>query len=120
MEAGQLGRLEVGNLDVVRDFTDVRDVVRGYRLLAVSGQPGEIYNLGSGTGTRIADAAEILRSLAKAPIEIYVDPAKVRPVDQPLLVADSSKLRAAVGWEPQYSIEQTLGDMLACCRKSVG
>ena len=65
VEAGRSGRVEVGNLDVIRDFTDVRDVVRAYRLLAQSGQPGEVYNLGSGSGTKIADALEYLRSLAR-------------------------------------------------------
>jgi GDP-4-dehydro-6-deoxy-D-mannose reductase len=119
VEAGRLPRVEVGNVDVIRDFTDVRDVVRAYRLLAAAGGPGEIYNLGSGSGTRIADAIEHLRSLANVPIEVHVDPAKVRPVDQPMLVADASKLRAAVGWEPQYSIQKTLADMLDFCRKSI-
>ena len=117
VEAGRAGRLEVGNLDIIRDFTDVRDVVRAYRMLAQSGQPGEVYNLGSGAGTRIADALEYLRSLARVPIEIHVDPARLRPVDQPMLVADASKLRAAVGWETRYSIEQTLADMLESWRK---
>jgi GDP-4-dehydro-6-deoxy-D-mannose reductase len=118
VEAGRASRLEVGNLDVIRDFTDVRDVVRAYRLLAQSGQPGEVYNLGSGSGTRIADAVDYLRSLAKVPIEIHVDSSKIRPVDQPLLVADASKLRAAVGWEPRHSIHETLADMLDFARQS--
>ena len=118
VEAGRSGRVEVGNLDVIRDFTDVRDVVRAYRLLAQGGQPGEVYNLGSGSGTRIADALEYLRSLARVPIEVHVDPARVRPVDQPMLVADASKLRAAVGWEIRYSIQETLGDMLELCGES--
>ena len=112
VEAGRKPRVEVGNLDVIRDFTDVRDVVRAYRLLATEGDPGEIYNLGSGRGTRLLDALEILRGLAGVPIEVHVDPARVRPVDQPLLVADASKLRAATGWEPRFSIEVTLADML--------
>jgi GDP-4-dehydro-6-deoxy-D-mannose reductase len=119
VEAGLKPRVEVGNLDIVRDFTDVRDVVRAYRLLAEKGEPGEIYNLGSGRGTKLADALEILRGLATSPIEVYVDPARVRPVDQPLLVADASKLRSAVGWEPLYSIEATLADMLEDWRKAV-
>jgi GDP-4-dehydro-6-deoxy-D-mannose reductase len=112
VEAGQKECVEVGNLDVIRDFTDVRDVVRGYRLLAAQGRSGEIYNLGSGRGTKIADALEHLRSVASRPVAVRVDPARVRPVDLPFLVADSSKLRAATGWEPGYSIEQTLADML--------
>jgi GDP-4-dehydro-6-deoxy-D-mannose reductase len=112
VELGRKARVEVGNLDVVRDFTDVRDVVRGYRLLSARGEAGEIYNLGSGRGTRLADALATLTSLARVPIEVHVDPARVRPVDLPLLVADPSKLRAATGWEPRISIEQTLADML--------
>lgn len=120
VEAGRLARLEVGNLDIVRDFTDVRDVVRAYRLLALAGQPGEIFNLGSGLGTRIADAVEYLRSLARTPVEVFVDPARVRPVDQPMLIADPSKLKAAVGWETQYGIQATLADMLESCRKAIG
>jgi GDP-4-dehydro-6-deoxy-D-mannose reductase len=116
VEAGRRECVEVGNLEVVRDFTDVRDVVRGYRLLAAQGTPGEVYNLGNGRGTRIADALEQLRSLARAPVAVRVDPARVRPVDLPLLVADASKLRAATGWEPSLAIEQTLADMLESCR----
>jgi GDP-4-dehydro-6-deoxy-D-mannose reductase len=119
VEAGQKPRVEVGNLDIVRDFTDVRDVVRAYRVLATSGAPGEIYNLGSGRGTKLLDALETLRGLAGVPIEVFVDPARVRPVDQPLLVADASKLRAATGWEPAFSIEQTLADMLDDWRKAL-
>ncbi len=117
IESGRRGHLEVGNLEVVRDFTDVRDVVRAYRLLAASGQPGEIYNLGSGRGTKIADALEHLRSLAKVPVPIQVDSARVRPVDQPLLVADAGKLRARVGWDASYTIQHTLADMLDACRR---
>jgi GDP-4-dehydro-6-deoxy-D-mannose reductase len=116
VEAGRKDVIEIGNLDVIRDFTDVRDVVRGYRLLAARGTAGEVYNLGSGRGTKIAEALEHLRSLASRPIAVRVDPARVRPVDLPLLVADASKLRAATGWEPGYSIERTLGDMLEFCR----
>jgi GDP-4-dehydro-6-deoxy-D-mannose reductase len=116
VESGRRDFLEVGNLDVVRDFTDVRDVVRAYRLLAQEGQPGEIYNLGSGQGVRIADALEQLRSLAKKSVPVRVDAARLRPVDQPLLIADFSKLEAATGWRPQYTIEQSLTDMLAFYR----
>ena len=120
VEAGIRPRVEVGNLDVVRDFTDVRDVVRAYRLLATAeGVSGEVYNLGSGRGTRLADALETLRGLAGVPIDVFVDPARVRPVDQPLLVADASKLRLATGWEPRFSIVSTLADMLDDWRRAV-
>ncbi len=120
VEAGERPCVEVGNLDIVRDFTDVRDVVRAYRLIATGGgEAGEVYNLGSGRGTRLADALATLRGLARAPVEVRVDPARVRPVDQPLLVADASKLRAATGWEPRFSIESTLADMLDDGRRAV-
>jgi GDP-4-dehydro-6-deoxy-D-mannose reductase len=119
VEVGRRPRVEVGNLDVVRDFTDVRDVVRGYRLLAARGAGGEVYNLGSGRGTRIADALAVLTAQARAPIEVVVDPARVRPVDQPLLVADPAKLRAATGWEPRFTISQTLADMLQSWRDAL-
>ncbi len=116
VELGRAPRVEVGNLDVVRDFTDVRDVVRGYRLLAEKGAPGEVYNLGTGQGTRIADALETLRRVARVPVDVHVDPARVRPVDQPLLVADANKLRSATGWQPVVSMDQTLADMLSYWR----
>jgi GDP-4-dehydro-6-deoxy-D-mannose reductase len=119
VESGHRDCLEVGNLDVVRDFTDVRDVVCAYRLLAQAGRPGEVYNLGSGQGTRIADALAQLRSQARTSISVRVAAARVRPVDQPLLIADASKLRAAVKWEPHYTMEQTLSDMLESARRKV-
>ena len=112
VEAGARPLIEVGNLDVVRDFTDVRDVARAYRLLAARGAAGEVYNVGSNLGTRLADALNTLVGLARTPVEVRVDPARVRPVDQPLLVADASKLRTATGWAPRFTIEQTLADML--------
>ncbi|HEX8204228.1 MAG TPA: GDP-mannose 4,6-dehydratase [Isosphaeraceae bacterium] len=119
VEAGLRPCVEVGNLDVVRDFTDVRDVVRAYRLLATRGAAGEIYNLGTGRGTRLAEALDLLRSQARVPIEVRVNPARVRPVDQPLLVADASKLRAATGWEPRHPIAGTLADMLEHARRAL-
>ena len=118
VEQGRKDCVEVGNLEVVRDYTDVRDVVRGYRMLVERGRAGEIYNLGSGQGLKLADALQRLTELATRPIEVRVDPARVRPVDLPLLVADPSKLKAEVGWTPIYSIDQTLKDMLATFRGS--
>ena len=119
VEAGCKTHIEVGNLGVVRDFTDVRDVVSGYRLLAQYGKPGEIYNLGSGRGTKLTDALNYLITLSRRPIEVQTTPARMRSVDQPLLVADASKLRAATGWKPLHTIEQTLTDMLENCRKEL-
>jgi GDP-4-dehydro-6-deoxy-D-mannose reductase len=119
VEAGLRARVEVGNLDVIRDFTDVRDVVRAYRLLIQRGQAGEIYNLGAGRGTRLAEALELLIARAASPVEVRIDPERVRPVDLPLLVADASKLQSATGWSARIPIEQTLADMLELSRQVV-
>jgi GDP-4-dehydro-6-deoxy-D-mannose reductase len=116
VEAGLKDQIDVGNLNVVRDFTDVRDIVRAYRLLIQRGTPGEIYNVGTGRDVSLAAMLETFQSLARVPIPVHIDPARFRPVDQPRLLADASKLRAATGWEPRYSITQTLTDLLATCR----
>jgi GDP-4-dehydro-6-deoxy-D-mannose reductase len=112
VQLGLRKQLDVGNLNVVRDFTDVRDVVRAYRLLALQGVPGEIYNLGSGEGTRLADALEYLISQVDSPVIVHTDPIRLRRNDQPMLVADPTKLKEATGWKPSLSIRQTLYDML--------
>ncbi len=117
VERGDRDRIEVGNLEVVRDFTDVRDIVIAYRLLALRGKPGEIYNIGTGRNQSLTSLLEILQNQARVPVEVVVDPDRVRPVDLPLLLADSSKLREETGWEPRYSIEQTLADMLGYWRE---
>lgn len=104
--------LQVGNLEARRDFSDVRDVVRGYWLALEHCEPGEVYNLGSGKDWRIADMANMLISMAKVPIEIRPDPARMRPSDVPVLLADTTKFREATGWEPTIPFEQTLQDTL--------
>ncbi len=122
VEAGRQDRVEVGNLEIVRDFLDARDVVRAYRILASaesSRVSGEIFNVGRGAGTKLTDALEILRGLARREVTVHIDPARVRPVDQPLLVADPTKLKVATGWSPRYSIEMTLADMLEEARAAV-
>lgn len=102
----------VGNLSARRDLTDVRDVVRAYRLLVERGEPGEAYNVCSGVDVEIADLAERLLAQAKHPMRLVVDPERHRPVDVPVLRGDSSKLRAATGWAPEIPLEQTLADVL--------
>lgn len=120
IERGRRERIEVGNLQIVRDFTDVRDIVRAYRLLAEHGQPGEAYNIGTGRDDSLETLLETLRRLARVPVTVQVDPSRVRPVDQPRLLADASKLQAQTGWSPQFTIEQTLSDMLDFWRGAIG
>lgn len=104
--------IAVGNLDPVRDFVDVRDVVRAYRLLAELGKSGEAYNVCSGRGIPVADLAARLVATAVRPMELTVDPALVRPVEVPWLVGDPTRLIATTGWAPEISLEQTLAEAL--------
>ncbi len=113
MEAGlREPVLEVGNLEARRDFTDVRDVVRAYRLVLELGAAGEVYNIASGTSWSVAEVIEILRGLSRVPFAVRQDPARLRPSDVPLLVGDASRLRAVTGWEPSVPFERTLSDLL--------
>jgi GDP-4-dehydro-6-deoxy-D-mannose reductase len=114
------GTVAVGNLAAMRDFTDVRDVVRAYRLLALSGEAGEVYNVASGRGVTIQSIADTLVSLATGPVRLEQDPALVRAVDVPVLLGDPSKLRRRTGWEPAVPLDATLGDVLAYWRQRLG
>lgn len=108
--------IAVGSLEPVRDLTDVRDVVRAYRLLATHGAPGEVYNVCSGVGVRVAEVADRMVALARRPLRLVVDPALVRPVEVPRLVGDPSRLRAATGWVAEIGLDQTLADVLEAAR----
>jgi GDP-4-dehydro-6-deoxy-D-mannose reductase len=110
--------IRVGNLDVVRDLTDVRDVVRAYRLLVERGAPGDAYNVCSGRGVSVRDIAEVMLTMSDAPLELVVDADLVRPVDVPRLVGSPAKLCAATGWQPEISLEQTIRDVLTAARTS--
>lgn len=113
IEAGRRApRVEVGNLDAVRDFTDVRDVVRAYWALLDHGVPGEVYNVCSGRGVRLGDLLEELIALSGLKVEVRVDPDRLRPNDVPVLVGDPSRLRAATGWEARTPLSRTLRDLL--------
>jgi len=110
----------VGNLDAERDFTDVRDVVRAYLLLAQHGEPGEAYNVCSGQGYSIQYLLDTLLSYSTVPIEVRQDPARMRPSDVPRRVGDATKLRARTGWTPQIPFEQSLLDTLNDWRARLG
>lgn len=112
--------ITVGNLTARRDMTDVRDVVRAYRLLIERGAPGEVYNVCSGRDIAIQELADHLVSLAHRPITLVPDPTLLRPVDLPVLRGDASKLRAATGWVPELPVEQTLADLLDDMRARIG
>jgi GDP-4-dehydro-6-deoxy-D-mannose reductase len=104
--------LHVGNLEAKRDFTDVRDMVRAYVLALEKCEPGEVYNICSGSAWTIQAVLDHLLSLTKAKIEVKEDPARLRPSDVPILLGDNSKFVKATGWQPTIPFEQTLADML--------
>ncbi len=112
--------LRVGNLEAVRDFSDVRDVVRAYWALLEKGHGGEAYNVCSGTGFSIGEILQKLIAIAGLQVEVQVDPDRLRPADIPVLVGDPGKLRAATGWQPRISLDVTLRDLLADWRERVG
>lgn len=113
MEAGlRETKLCVGNLEAQRDFTDVRDMVRGYVLALEQGIPGEVYNLGSGQPRSIQSLVETYQWLARVPFEIEYDPQRGRPSDTPISYCDTTKMRKATGWVPEIPFEQTLADTL--------
>ncbi|MCC8049986.1 MAG: GDP-mannose 4,6-dehydratase [Clostridiales bacterium] len=120
IEAGkQEPVIRVGNLSAKRDFTDVRDVVRAYSLLMSHGKAGETYNVGSGHAVAIQEILEKVLKLSRVPIHAETDPAKLRPVDVPIIEADTTKLCACTGWERQIPLEQTLAETLDYWRKRV-
>jgi GDP-4-dehydro-6-deoxy-D-mannose reductase len=106
------GEVKVGNLTASRDFTDVRDVVRAYRLLALYGAAGEAYNVCSGRAISIADLASQMAGMLSCEVSFVTDPELFRPVEVPVLVGDSSKLVAATGWQPTIALAKTLSDVL--------
>ncbi len=116
-ERSGAGTILVGNLSGRRDFTDVRDVVRAYRLLIESGLPGGVYNVCSGRDVPIREIADGLLGLAGTSLEFEIDPSLVRPVEVPVLRGDPGRLENATGWKPEVPLEQTLADVLAYWRK---
>jgi GDP-4-dehydro-6-deoxy-D-mannose reductase len=105
-------RIVTGNLDVTRDLTDVRDVVRAYVSLLETGRAGEVYNVGSGRETRIADVLDMLVAQSGVAPEIVTDPARVRSDEQRRAAADVRKIAAETGWAPSTPLATTLQDML--------
>ncbi|MEK7557360.1 MAG: GDP-mannose 4,6-dehydratase [Patescibacteria group bacterium] len=106
------GVIYVGNLTARRDFTDVRDVVRAYRLLMEHGQLGEVYHVASGRGISIQKVLDTLLSLSTAVIQVEQDSTRMRAQDIPVLVGDATRLRETTGWEPIIPLRQTLQEIL--------
>jgi GDPmannose 4,6-dehydratase/GDP-4-dehydro-6-deoxy-D-mannose reductase len=104
--------VKVGNLHSIRTLADVRDAVRAYWLLLEKCTPGEVYNIGGEETMTMGDVLEKFKKMARCPIEHAVDPALIRPSDVTLQIPDTRKFRAATGWKPEISSDQTLKDLL--------
>jgi|CXWL01.1.fsa_nt_gi GDP-4-dehydro-6-deoxy-D-mannose reductase len=127
--ARQVARIEAGkqdpvirhgNLDALRDFTDVRDMVRAYWLAVTKATPGEVYNIATGSGITIRALLDKLIALAKVEVKTEVDPSRLRPSDVEILIGDASKFRADTGWAPTIPFDQTLKDLLDYHREREG
>jgi GDP-4-dehydro-6-deoxy-D-mannose reductase len=126
--ASQIARIEaglqepvmrVGNLAASRDFSDVRDIVRGYHLAITRGEPGEVYNLASGQPHSISVLLEMLLSLTDTKIRVETDADRYRPVDVPVVYGSAEKFYQLTGWMPEFPFEQTLEDTLDYWREQV-
>lgn len=103
--------LRVGNLEARRDLSDVRDVVRAYRVVAERGESGVAYNVCSGSSVSMRSIVDDLVRIAGIDVKIEVDPDRLRPSDTPDLVGDNTRLREKTGWMPQIPLDQTLRDV---------
>ena len=104
--------IDHGNLDAIRDYTDVRDMVRAYWVGTEKCEPGEIYNICTGNGWKIQRVLEYLLSKSNVKVTLREDPKRMRPSDVPILLGDNSKFVKATGWSPEYPFEKTLDDLL--------
>lgn len=111
--------IKVGNLEAQRDFTDVRDIVKGYYLAVLKGEPGEVYNICSGKAWKIKDCLELLLGMTKVKVRVGKDPARMRPSDIPILLGDNRKFVKKTGWKPKIPFKRTLKDLLNYWRKRV-
>lgn len=112
--------LSVGNLSAKRDFTDVRDIVKAYRLLLENGKSGQIYNVGSGKAISIEDMLEILMKNCNADIKVCIDKNRFRAIDTPVIVCDNKKMVQITGWKQSYCLEESLKDILEYWRNKIG
>jgi GDP-4-dehydro-6-deoxy-D-mannose reductase len=119
-EAGrQAPVLEVGNLEARRDFCDVRDVVRAYVQVIADGEPGAVYNIGSGESHSVKELLDALLAMSRVPIEVRQDPERLRPSEVPEIICDATRIRERIGWQTTISFEQSLRDVLDYWRQEV-
>ncbi len=111
--------IRVGNLQAERDFTDVRDTVRAYRMLMELAKGGSVYNVCSGTGRKISDVLDMMLEFARVDMKVEPDPLRQRPSDIPVFIGDNSLIKEEIGWEPAIPFEKTLLDTIEFWRNRV-
>jgi len=112
-------KLFTGDVSLIRDFLDVRDVVKAYHLLLEKGIAGELYNICSGTGRSIMEIIDMLANLLGVKIDIEIDKKKIRPGDNKIIIGDNSKITGLTGWQPQISIMESLQDLITYWKKII-
>lgn len=104
--------LRTGDLSIIRDFVDVRDVVRAYYMLLLNGMKGEIYNICSGQGNSLETLVSLMQKEAGINITIEIDPARIRPNDNPVIIGSAEKLYQTLGWKPEISLRNSIADII--------
>lgn len=117
-KSGKSGVIKVGNLMARRDFGHVKDLMRAYRMIVESPYCDTVYNVGTGKAHSLREMLNYIISLCSQPIKVEVDPARVRPIDNPVICCDYSKIKAELGWEPQYKVFDALKEMFEYYMKS--
>jgi GDP-4-dehydro-6-deoxy-D-mannose reductase len=112
MEKEPSGVIKVGNLEAIRDFSDVRDVVKAYYLALVEAKKGEKYNVCCGNGYKLKDLLQMMINKSPCNVQVEQDPSRLRPNDIPVLIGDNTKFKKATSWEPEIDIETTLQDLM--------
>ncbi|MDR2345597.1 MAG: GDP-mannose 4,6-dehydratase [Planctomycetaceae bacterium] len=107
-------KLKTGNINILRDITDVRDIVRAYYLLLKNGRKGEIYNVCSSVSIPLKKIIDIASEIINIPVAIIIDPERVRTNDFQIVVGNNKKIYQETGWKPEITISQTLQDMINC------
>ena len=111
-KGNQENKMMVGNIDVIRDFLDVRDVVEAYYKIIKNGKTREVYNVCSGVGTKLRDIIETTAKQLNIIPNIEIDPERVRTNDTPVVIGNNDKLKTKLNWEQQYSLQQTIQDII--------
>lgn len=106
------GIIETGDLSIVRDFTNVKDVVRAYDILLHNGKSGEVYNVCSGLGVKLCDVVKMIADIVGITIETVVNPKYVRPNDNKQIIGSFEKIRKNLGWQPEIDLKTTLNEMV--------